>query len=78
MWNIIINGFKWMQTKVKASASVLIVATFILLNIAIWWAGPWLVIKGYQPLVTITSRALTSVIFSLSCFAVWGRFNGRA
>lgn len=47
-------------------------ATFILINVAIWWAGPWLEIADQQPLVTVTSRLVLSIIFSLCCFAVWG------
>lgn len=53
-------------------------ATFILINVAIWWAGPWLDIYGQQPLATVISRVVLSIIFSLCCFTVWGVMQWRS
>ncbi|MCL9781353.1 type VI secretion system membrane subunit TssM [Vibrio sp. S4M6] len=77
MWNISLTFLKWLQPRIKASVPVLIGITFILVNVAIWWAGPWLKVKGITPLTSLTSRAVTSVIFSLSCFTVWGALQWR-
>ncbi|MEC6797048.1 type VI secretion system membrane subunit TssM [Photobacterium sp. S4TG1] len=72
MWNLIRSiGFR-LVSNFKTSLPVIMLATFILINIAIWWAGPWLEIADQQPLVTVTSRLVLSIIFSLCCFAVWG------
>lgn len=53
-------------------------ATFILINVTIWWAGPWLDIYGQQPLATVISRVILSIIFSLCCFTVWGVMQWRS
>lgn len=53
-------------------------ATFILINVTIWWAGPWLDIYGQQPLATVISRVVLSIIFSLCCFTVWGVMQWRS
>ncbi|PST94454.1 type VI secretion system membrane subunit TssM [Photobacterium sp. NCIMB 13483] len=72
MWNLIRSiGFR-LASSFKTSLPVIMLATFILINVAIWWAGPWLDIEGQQPLTTVTSRVVLSIIFSLCCFTVWG------
>lgn len=64
-------------TGFKNVIPVLLLVIFILLNVAIWWAGPWLKIDDQQPLTSLSARAITSVIFSLSSIAVWGVLQWR-
>ncbi|OEE57683.1 type VI secretion protein IcmF [Enterovibrio norvegicus FF-454] len=66
-----------MLPAMKAGLPILLVAIFVLLNVAIWWAGPWLTINDSQPLASITARAITSVIFSLAWLALWGFLQWR-
>ncbi|MEF1207175.1 IcmF-related protein, partial [Photobacterium damselae] len=77
MWNYIRAIFNRIAPTFKASVPILLIATFILLNVAIWWAGPWLEIDGKTPLASTMARAVTSIIFSLCCFTVWGVFQWR-
>ncbi|WP_123014787.1 type VI secretion system membrane subunit TssM [Vibrio zhugei] len=56
---------------------ILLFTTFILLNVAIWWAGPWLDIYGVKPLESITQRAIASSLFTLGCFGLWGLWQAR-
>ncbi|EPA8650740.1 type VI secretion system membrane subunit TssM [Photobacterium damselae] len=77
MWNYIRAIFNRIAPTFKASVPVLLIATFVLLNVAIWWAGPWLEIDGKTPLASTMARAVTSIIFSLCCFTVWGIFQWR-
>jgi type VI secretion system protein ImpL len=77
MWNLIRSiGFR-LASSFKTSLPVIMLATFILINVAIWWAGPWLDIEGQQPLTTVTSRVVLSIIFSLCCFTIWGFMQWR-
>ena len=62
----------------KAALPILLVIIFVLLNVAIWWAGPWLTIRDSQPLTSVSARAITSVIFSLACLTLWGLGQWRA
>lgn len=61
----------------KAGLPVLYVVIFLLINAAIWWAGPWLNIDGAFPLESVTSRLIASVMFSLLWLAVWGVMQWR-
>ncbi|MBT2947189.1 type VI secretion system membrane subunit TssM [Vibrio anguillarum] len=60
-----------------AAMPILLFSTFILLNVAIWWAGPWLEIAGNKPLESITARAVASSLFTLGALAVWGVWQWR-
>lgn len=61
--------------EIKSAFPILLVIIFVLINVGIWWAGPWFFIKDTQPLLSITSRIIASIIFSLSCFTIWGWFQ---
>ncbi|MBT2959739.1 type VI secretion system membrane subunit TssM [Vibrio anguillarum] len=60
-----------------AAMPILLFSTFILLNVAIWWAGPWLEIAGNKPLESITARAVASSLFTLGALAAWGVWQWR-
>ncbi|HFF2926045.1 TPA: type VI secretion system membrane subunit TssM, partial [Vibrio cholerae] len=60
-----------------AALPILLFTTFILLNVAIWWAGPWLEVAGYKPLESIMARVVASSLFTLGCLAVWGIWQWR-
>ncbi|OEE61295.1 type VI secretion protein IcmF [Enterovibrio norvegicus] len=66
-----------MLPALKASLPILLVAIFVLLNVAIWWAGPWLTIDESKPLSSVSARVITSVIFSLAWLALWGFIQWR-
>ncbi|PSV08712.1 type VI secretion system membrane subunit TssM [Photobacterium kishitanii] len=78
MWNLIRSISFRLVSSFKTSLPVIMLATFILINVAIWWAGPWLDIYGQQPLATVISRVVLSIIFSLCCFTVWGVMQWRS
>jgi type VI secretion system protein ImpL len=77
MWNKLKILLMKVVPGLRAAMPILLVAIFVLLNVAIWWAGPWLVVGETQPLLSIMARVVTSVIFSLGCFAVWGVMQWR-
>lgn len=77
MWNYIRAFFNRIAPTLKASVPALLITIFILLNVAIWWVGPWLEINGKNPLISLTARAVTCTIFSLCCFTIWGLFQWR-
>ncbi|KJG59621.1 type VI secretion protein IcmF [Photobacterium kishitanii] len=78
MWNLIRSISFRLVSSFKTSLPVIMLATFILINVTIWWAGPWLDIYGQQPLATVISRVILSIIFSLCCFTVWGVMQWRS
>ncbi|PSU17235.1 type VI secretion system membrane subunit TssM [Photobacterium kishitanii] len=78
MWNLIRSISFRLVSSFKTSLPVIMLATFILINVTIWWAGPWLDIYGQQPLATVISRVVLSIIFSLCCFTVWGVMQWRS
>jgi type VI secretion system protein ImpL len=72
--------FKFLKKAVpgiKSAIPVLLVLIVILLVIAIWWAGPWLQYNEENPLQSVFARSVTTVIFVLSCLAVWGFVQWR-
>ncbi|MCY9829533.1 type VI secretion system membrane subunit TssM, partial [Vibrio chagasii] len=74
MWKSIIGVVKTFKKRVAAALPILLFTLFILLNVTIWWAGPWLDIQGSQPLKSISARSVASIILillSLSCWGVW-------
>jgi type VI secretion system protein ImpL len=77
MWKYLI----WLIRKAKlgmlALAPMLLLLCFILLNIAIWWAGPWLEVSGSFPLKGIVARSIASVGLTLLCAAIWGLLQWR-
>lgn len=62
----------------KSAIPVLLIALCVLTLVAIWWAGPKLDYEGVQPLVSITSRVIASIIFVLFCFVIWGFYQWKA
>ncbi|KKD61744.1 type VI secretion protein IcmF [Grimontia sp. AD028] len=66
-----------MLPAMKSALPILLVAIFVLINVAIWWAGPWLKIDESHPLEPVTARLITSVIFSLFWLAAWGFLQWR-
>lgn len=77
MW----NKFKTLLMKVlpglRAAMPILLLIIFILLNVAIWWAGPSFVIGENYPLQSVLARVICSVIFLLFCVAIWGMVQWR-
>lgn len=77
MWKFIVRIVKKLKPGMIAALPILLFTTFILLNVAIWWAGPWLEISEQKPLESITARIIASCIFTLGSLAVWGLWQGR-
>ncbi|SHH79413.1 Intracellular multiplication and human macrophage-killing [Vibrio aerogenes CECT 7868] len=51
---------------------MLLFLCFILINVAIWWAGPWLTLYDTKPLESVTNRAVATTVFWLLVAAIWG------
>lgn len=77
MWSKLKSFFIKLLPELKSALPILLVAIFVLINVGIWWAGPWLVIDESKPLSSVNSRLIATVIFSLSCFTIWGWFQWR-
>ncbi|AQM21253.1 type VI secretion system membrane subunit TssM [Vibrio anguillarum] len=77
MWKFIVGIARKLTPGIAAAMPILLFSTFILLNVAIWWAGPWLEIAGNKPLESITARAVASSLFTLGALAVWGVWQWR-
>ena len=77
MWSKFKSFFIRLLPELKSALPILLVAIFVLVNVGIWWAGPWLVIDEAKPLSSVNSRIIASIIFSLSCFTIWGWFQWR-
>ncbi|MEI6859666.1 MAG: type VI secretion system membrane subunit TssM [Shewanella sp.] len=77
MWSKLKSFFIKLLPEFKSALPILVVAIFVLINVAIWWAGPWLEIESEYVLASIGSRLVASTIFSLSCLALWGCFQWR-
>ncbi|MDC5848086.1 type VI secretion system membrane subunit TssM [Vibrio europaeus] len=60
-----------------AALPILLFTLFILLNVAIWWAGPWLEIRGTKPLETLMARGTASALFVLLSLSGWGVWQWR-
>ncbi|MCG9583081.1 type VI secretion system membrane subunit TssM [Vibrio tubiashii] len=60
-----------------AALPILLFTLFILLNVAIWWAGPWLEIRGTKPLETLMARGMASALFILLSLSGWGIWQWR-
>ena len=61
----------------KSAIPLLLLVILILTNVAIWWAGPMLVLDEQRPLQPFLHRAIASAIFTLSWFTVWGVMQWR-
>jgi len=68
---------KGLAPQFQSALPILLLLIFILINIAIWWAGPWLLIDESKPLLSVFSRILCSTIFTLACIAIWGLVQWR-
>ncbi len=77
MWKFIVGIARKLTPGIAAAMPILLFSTFILLNVAIWWAGPWLEIASNKPLESITARAVASSLFTLGALAVWGVWQWR-
>ncbi|MCG9649418.1 type VI secretion system membrane subunit TssM [Vibrio brasiliensis] len=60
-----------------AALPILLFTLFILLNVAIWWAGPWLEIRGTKPLESLMARGMASALFVLLSLSAWGIWQWR-
>ncbi|MFM2480435.1 type VI secretion system membrane subunit TssM [Celerinatantimonas sp. YJH-8] len=56
---------------------LLVAAIFILVHVAIWWAGPWLSYHGSHPLSSVLSRSLASALWTLLLLGWWGFLQWR-
>ncbi|MZI93097.1 type VI secretion system membrane subunit TssM [Vibrio sp. CAIM 722] len=77
MWKVIVGIVKKLKPGMVSALPILLFTAFILLNVAIWWAGPWLNIYDVKPLESITARAVASALFTLGCFGLWGLWQAR-
>ena len=77
MWKFIVGIVKKLKPGMVSALPILLFTTFILLNVAIWWAGPWLEIYGIKPLESIMARSVASALFTLGSFGLWGLWQAR-
>lgn len=77
MWKSIIGIVKKLKPGLAAALPILLFTLFILINVAIWWAGPWLEVRDTKPLETLTARGVASAIFALLSLSVWGIWQWR-
>jgi len=77
MWKSIIGIVKKFKPGIAAALPILLFTLFILLNVAIWWAGPWLEIRGTKPLETLMARGMASALFILLSLSGWGIWQWR-
>ncbi len=71
MWKFILGLVKKLKPGIKTVLPLLLFGCFILLNVAIWWAGPKLEIVDIKPLSSIMSRIFASSFLTLTSLAVW-------
>ncbi|MFT5236359.1 MAG: type VI secretion system protein ImpL, partial [Shewanella sp.] len=55
MWSKLKSFFIKLLPELKSALPILLVAIFVLINVGIWWAGPWLVIDEAKPLSSVNS-----------------------
>ncbi|KOO16292.1 type VI secretion protein IcmF [Vibrio xuii] len=77
MWKSVIGFVAKFKPGMAAAMPVLLLILFILVNVSIWWAGPWLAIGETRPLETVMARGLTSVIFTLFTISGWGLWQWK-
>lgn len=77
MWKFIVGIVKRLKPGLATAMPILLFTTFILLNVAIWWGGPWLVIAEQRPLESIMARVVASSLFTLGSLAIWGVWQWR-
>ncbi len=77
MWKFIVGIVRRLKPTGVAALPILLFTTFILLNVAIWGAGPWLEGAGYNPLESSMARVVASSLFTLGGLAVWGIWHWR-
>lgn len=77
MWKSIIGLVKKLKPGIAAALPILLFTLFILLNVAIWWAGPWLEIRGTKPLESLMARGMASALFVLLSLSAWGIWQWR-
>ncbi len=77
MWKSIIGFVKKLKPGIAAALPILLFTLFILLNVAIWWAGPWLEIRGTKPLESLMTRSIASTLFLLLSLSIWGIWQWR-
>ena len=77
MFKPLVGLLKKLVPSLVAALPFLTLLIVILINLAIWLTGPWLIINEEAPLASISARLLTMVIFSLACLAAWGLFQWR-
>lgn len=77
MWRFIVGLVRRLKPGMLAALPILLVTLFILLNVAIWWAGPWLEVFETKPLQSVLSRVVASGLFTLGALALWGLLQWR-
>lgn len=77
MWKMITGIGQKLKPALTAAMPILLFSLFVLINIAIWWMGPWLTIDKSQPLSSLTARTVACVLFSLICCSLWGVWQWR-
>lgn len=56
----------------QSALPLLVAIIFILVHVAIWWAGPWLTYHGTHPLESVLSRGLASAVWTVLLLGWWG------
>lgn len=77
MWKYIFKIAKKLKPGMVAAFPILLAAIFILVNVAIWWSGPWLTIGEKKPLASVMARAICSGFITLGALAIWGVWQWR-
>ena len=63
MLSVLKSSFKALLPSLKNILPILLVVIVVLLNVAIWWAGPWISYDEQRPLESLGHRGLASVFF---------------
>ncbi|MEI8630932.1 type VI secretion protein IcmF/TssM N-terminal domain-containing protein [Vibrio sp. PP-XX7] len=66
-----------LKPNMLAVMPLLLFLCFVLITIAIWWAGPWLTVYETKPLESVMARGLATVVFCLLAAAIWGLWQWR-
>ncbi|AEF55513.1 type VI secretion system membrane subunit TssM [Marinomonas posidonica] len=77
MFKFIKALFGKLGSSFKVALPFLVFLIIVLVNIAIWWMGPWLEINNEFPFVSVSNRLVCMGLFSLSCCALWGVYQWR-
>ncbi|WED24546.1 type VI secretion system membrane subunit TssM [Vibrio sp. JC009] len=72
MLNRMVKVVKKNKQSFTLALKVLLVLLFVVVNLVVWWVGPWLEIFGNKPFSSVSSRVLFTCFSAFIAVAVWG------